>query len=339
MHNFNIEIFNLFKQCHFGQTSKRFCRNTQIFQRMKTYLYLVALVAIFLAPTAKAFAKDDKVPVAVLSFIVANGVNKKGNAIAARLQELVTSEMASRQRFVVLDRTVFDKLLQEENLEVSEDFLNSSKLVETGKKTGAKFIVTGSIIQYTESMATQNGIAGAAPTTTYTITYGFALKIIKLETGETAFAGVISASKQSNNNYAEAVELCMIDAKCKISVGIMKAFMPNIRILSFEKVDKRGRPETVLIDAGEETFSTVTANGGKCNNVAGFNFWHGGLYLKVVELQVIDDNGKQIKREVPIGKLELKSLQGDAAICVVKEGDKEILEKFNAKANLVVTLY
>lgn len=292
------------------------------------FTLLAANGAIFFA-----CAQTEKIPVAVVDFVAAKGVRAK-NEIISQLYETVSSEMTNRQKFRVLDRSVFNAILKEENLQVTPDFLNSPKLIQTGAKTGARFLATGNLVGFTETSVRGTGTDN---TITHTVKISFALKIINLQTGETFFSDVIDCSHDSFKNTEEALQEDMSEATCRISTDISKCFAPKIHIIGVNKVDRKGLPDEVEIDAGDSIFINAQADGGKCGR-SGFFFKSGGLFLSVIEVLTTKTfDGREIKRNVPIGKVRLQKVEGNnASACVVTDGNKEIGKQLNDKAILLV---
>src|SRR6185437_4781589 len=78
---------------------------------------------------------DEKIVIAILPFVTnVQGVNPD------LVQEMVTKQFVKSGRFDIVDRSKFQKVISELNVQKSEEFLNS-KIVDQGKLLGAQYLV------------------------------------------------------------------------------------------------------------------------------------------------------------------------------------------------------
>jgi hypothetical protein len=317
---------------------------------MKKKLSFIVLV-LFLPVLIFAQKEGDKIKIAILDF--ANPKDAQGNTlqIVAHLQELVATEFTNRQKFIILDRSAFAKVNEEINTETNESFVNS-KLVETGRQYGAQYIVTG-IVTQGNWVQTQVPVNAAYPygaqKAAYTVNISFSVKLIDIGTGQSTFDQTITCSN-TGNTAVEALNSDYDIASCRIKYAILKMFPADIHIIKLDEIDGRGRLKKVLIDRGEDLFSENTAHGGPCDNGGkadqkkGFEAFTAlfnkkkGTTLSVIQIEVLNVNGKEYKREKEIGQLEVEKIEGPVTSCIVKNGDKEIKDSFNAGVSLVIKI-
>ena len=94
---------------------------------------------------AAAIGQSEKTVIAVLPFVTnLQGVNPD------LVQEMVTQQFVKTGRFDIVDRSKFQKVITELNVQKSEEFLNS-KIVDQGKLLGAQYLVTGVVTQMNPS--------------------------------------------------------------------------------------------------------------------------------------------------------------------------------------------
>lgn len=285
----------------------------------------------------------EKTTIAVLPFVNGSGTN---TSYASVVQDYVTKEIIKGQRFDILDRSKFKKVLEELNIQKSEEFINS-KIVEQGKLSGAQYIVTG-VLTHLGTNKSSNTIVDTKgrPTTTETwnAEIKFSFQVIDVATSRAALQENFSGVSSANTSEIAAQENAQCKVNKQVKYAIMKLFPQEIEIISIEKSSKKGMPEEVLISAGTNYFGENFQKGDECSGVLNVSNMIGGLFkketvrFKVYEVETMTVNGKSIKRERELGKLSLKKVEGDVSICDVNDGEKQILDKLNAKQRILVKI-
>jgi hypothetical protein len=119
----------------------------------------------------------------------------------------------------VVDRTKFDQLAQERNLQKQEDFLDGL-VVEQGKSLGAQYLIQGNISQANAQSVTitKYKTVGTYPNTTqqkyyvpgYNVALIVNLQTIDVATGQAKSARTINASRTWETNSSEQAINCQL---------------------------------------------------------------------------------------------------------------------------------
>ena len=299
---------------------------------MKNLLLTFTLIfQIFLA-----FAQSEKTSIAVLPFINSVDRSNSGNLF----QEMVTKEFVKTGRFDIVDRTKFQKVMDELNVQKSEEFLNS-KIVDQGKLLGAQYLVTGVITQVNSS--SQNMVNNSIPSTIWKHTIRFSYQVIDVETGRAVYSENIGSENTAahQGNQSDAMDNAQCLLRKQIRNAVMKEFPEEIQIVKIEKTNKKGLPDEVLISAGTNFFD-ADSKGNECDKgiIDKINIFKKKdvVRLKAYEIEVLTVNGKESKREKEIGMLKLKDVQGDFSVCEVTDGAKEIQDMVNGNQKILLKI-
>lgn len=104
-------------------------------------LFAVILACILFGYTQVSLAADDRPVVGVTQFTC-----DEESPYTGLVTEKVVEMLTNTHRFVVVDRTSRDKVVDELELQKSEAFLDSHNLVEQGAAVAAEQLVTGHIV-------------------------------------------------------------------------------------------------------------------------------------------------------------------------------------------------
>lgn len=108
---------------------------------------MVTVLALAFAASA-AFAQNEVYPAAILGFHERGpGVNGYG----PKVQDILFAEMVANPSLFLVDRTEMKKLLDEAELNLS-GMVSPSEATQVGQLTGAKILVTGSVIEAGKQM-------------------------------------------------------------------------------------------------------------------------------------------------------------------------------------------
>lgn len=306
-------------------------------------LTFAPLLFLFISHPVHVLAQDEeKVTIAILPFVTsANVVNGYKDAV----QETVTKEFVSKSRFSIVDRSKFESVIKELNIQKNEEFLNS-KVVDQGKLLGAQYLITGVIAELKVNHDSKGvpidpskPLGPRTTVTTYRGVINFSYQVIDVATSQAVYSENINVvgNEITNANEGEAISNALCKLKSPVKQAVLKQFPPEILIVQVEKSSKKGLPEKVLISAGNNLFDEDKAGGcgGIDLNVSSL-FKKKGTWLKVCMVENITINGRESKREKNIGKLKLDDVQGDVSVCDVADGAKEIQDGLNEKKKLLI---
>lgn len=164
---------------------------------MKKVIFAV-LIVVFLFPVISDLAcADDRPRIGVLRF-----TNRVGNlgwwntSVARELQDMLISELASTEEFVVLERKELGAVLSEQDLSASGR-VSKKTLVKMRKIKGAQFLIAGTVSAFEKKSSTGGGIRikmvrlGGKKMKTY---IAVDVKVINAETGEIVDTRTIEAT-------------------------------------------------------------------------------------------------------------------------------------------------
>lgn len=239
---------------------------------------------------------------------VAKFTSEVESPFCASVEEKVVTMVTQTKRFIVVDRTSYDKIQEELEFQKTEAFIDSKNTVNQGEAIAAEYLILGHIIKMNIYTMKNNGV-----TTGYKASCAFTLKVNNVETGNTTAAesfqtevSPLAASKEQAVNQAlQSVEQALYDY-------FIRMFPINTKILKVLEIKKNGA-------------ALVLINGGKSSGIKEGNEFS-VEYIEMLE-------GNPYPQE--IGSLKVSKLSGnDFAECVVKKGGSEILTRFNATQNI-----
>ena len=161
---------------------------------------LTFLCAALLVATA-VFA--DKPSVGVIDFTNDTSAGWwTGSSTGRDLSGMLTNEMASTGKFRMVERDKLSAVLSEQDLAASGR-MKASTAAKTGKLTGAKYLVTGTVSAYQEkTTGTGGGLSfhGIAVGGSHSEAYvAIDVRVINTTTGDVAFTRTVEARSSSNS--------------------------------------------------------------------------------------------------------------------------------------------
>lgn len=269
---------------------------------------------------------QEKISVGIMPFANLGGGANEQDVIA--IQEAVTSAFVKAKRFKIVDRTKMDELQKEKNLQKSEDYIDGN-VIRQGVSLGANFLVSGKVISVSKSsghkdVTKSDGTKVSEPVNEANI--NFSCQIIDVETGEVVNSETFSNSGGGSfldiftaKNVDDAFSSSLSSLGRDIDRWIEVNFPAIFAIAEIQEKDSKGNATKILI-AGGSVFGLEK-----------------GDRLKVVELSIVNVNGKDLGRKKEIGELKVTKVEDENfSICSVKAGGFEISSKFEAKAKLQV---
>ncbi|HAN76723.1 MAG TPA: penicillin-binding protein activator LpoB [Bacteroidales bacterium] len=247
---------------------------------------------------------DAKLVVGVAEF--SSEVDSKyAKAVAEKIVQIVTNT----KRFTVVDRTSYEKVKQELELQKTEAFLDSKNTVKQDAVLAAEYMIIGHILKMSVyAMKNPDGSING-----YKASTAFTLKVNQVETNKTteaeSFQTEVSPLMLSPES---AVNEALKSIELSVSSYFGKTF-PLVTKISKILIAKKEKAVTVLIAAGKDA-------GLKENDK-----------LVVERIEIIE--GKPYPSV--IGELKVSKIAGtDFSECTVESGGAAILEHFNSSQKL-----
>jgi curli biogenesis system outer membrane secretion channel CsgG len=268
-------------------------------------------------------------------------------AFADAATEKVTNAFVKLKRFKVLSRKDVEKLMNEQNFQMSDN-VNMESAVQMGNMLGAAFMVMG---QMQNVSATEIKDEKGKSTNSYTAKVEIQLRIVDIATGEIlaskdfkgdkgedaakgaavigglmkaagakgGVAGAIGAASGSNTP-ANAAFAALNEAEKKIYEWAKTAFPVEGEIFEILKEDKKGAATSVNITCGKD----IGVKKGDAFKV----------YIET-EMEVA---GKMRKKTTDLGRLVVKNVAEDgwSSECEVEKGGKVISDNFKNKTKMMV---
>ena len=223
------------------------------------------------------------------------------------IQDAVTNAFLKSKRFDLVEREKMSQLKSEKELQKSEDFIDGS-VVEQTKTLGAQYVVMGNISESDVVSKTTN-VYMVGNVTTLTAKIAFSIKIVDVATAQIIASSNFSKTAKGKNAFSDALELL----NPEIEGFIKENFKVTVSIAEIEEKNKKGEAYKILIAAGSST--GVNKND----------------EFKVFENTEMVVDGKTLTRKKNIGKIIVDTVEDENfSKCTVKEGGKDIADKFAA---------
>jgi len=274
--------------------------------------------------TTASFGQDaEKKVVAVTPFSSAGTFTAR--AYANSLTETVINSVVKVNRFKVVDRTSFDAILTEDNLQKGENFMDGL-VVEQGKKMGAQYIITGNLKSASAEETYTTDSNGRRTLSGYIGRLSYSIKIIDVVTGEILATELMGNSSGTalwilNISYGtqeEAISKAIQEADRDMQRILDKYFPVTMKIFEITE-EKKGVARKLVVTGGSDSGLKI------------------GQDLRVVEVTKVELNGKMVDRNRIVGMLTIASVDdANFSTCKVRKEGKEIYEKFKSGANLMV---
>lgn len=263
------------------------------------------LLLFCLVNSLLGYSQTATKPVLGVSKFTCEVDSKYAGAVAEKVVQIVTNS----RRFIVVDRTSYDKVQQELEFQKSEAFLDSKSTVKQDVTLAAENIIVGNILKMSiYAMKNSDGSING-----YKSSISFTLKVNEVETGKTteaeSFQTEVSPLMLSPES---AVNEALKSIEPKLSEYFVKTFPLTTKI-------------SKILTTKKESASTVLISGGK-----EFGFKEGDKLI-VEKNEMIE--GKPYPSQ--IGEIKIIKIAGnDFSECAVSEGGNEILSRFNAAEKL-----
>lgn len=300
-----------------------------------------ALTLLFLITASRLFAQST-VPVAILSF-QDKGAEVKGEG--AKVSELLFAELALHPEFYLVERGELQKAMEEQELSLT-GMVQPGEAVQLGKVTGAKLLITGSVIEAGESKFIVAKIIGTETSRVLGASVKGPMKASTADLTEQLAAKIFETVKE------RSVDLLPVEVKLEDRIaGIVKAnagkVLPTLSIQIMEQhigqaaIDPAAETEFqkmavasgfTVVEPGAESEKLVRVIG---EGFSEFAHRRGNLIsVKArVEIKVLDANGKvlAVDRQTRVAvdlseQMAAKQALQDAAADLAERMLKELAE-------------
>lgn len=256
------------------------------------------------------YSQTDLKPIVGVAEFTKEVDTKYANSVAEKVVEVVTNT----KRFIVVDRTSYDKVKQELEFQKTEAFLDSKNTVKQNAALAAQFMIIGHIVKLNiYAMKNADGTING-----YKASVAFTLKVNEVETGKTTEA----------ESFQTQVSPLMLSPESAINEALksVEHQLTQYFIKNFPLTTTIAKVLTTKKDAA----ANILINGGLA-----FGFKVGDI-LHVEKIEMI--NGKPYPSK--IGEIKVIKIAGDDfSECDVIKGGKEILSRFQAGEKLNCKLY
>ncbi len=255
------------------------------------------------------YSQEDSKPVIGVAAFTKEVDSKYASAVAEKVVEVVTNT----RRFIVVDRTSYDKLKEELEFQKSEAFLDSKNLVKQDANLAAHYMINGHIVKMNiYAMKNADGSVNG-----YKASTAFTLKVNNVETGTTTEA----------KSFQTSVSPLMLSPESAVNEAL-KSIEPDLSAY-FTKTFPLTTKISKVLTTKKEAARTVLISGGRS-----FGFKEGDK-LRVEKHEMIE--GKPYPSQ--IGLLKVTKIAGDNfSECTVSDGGKAILAYYNAGEKLTCIL-
>ncbi len=270
--------------------------------------FLYFLLVCGIVSGLSGYSQTAKTVVGVAAFT--SEVNSKySGAVAERVVQIVTNS----RRFTVVDRTSYDKVKEELEFQKTEVFLDSKNTVKQDVALAAQHMIVGNILKMSVyAMKNTDGSING-----YKASVAFTLKVNEVETGMTTEA----------ENFQTDVSPLMLSPESAVNEALNSV---NSKLMAyFIKTFPLTTKISKILTTKKEAASTVLIAGGK-----EFGFKEGDKLI-VEKSELID--GKPYLSQ--IGEIKIAKIAGpDFSECLVSDGGKEILSRFNSAEKITCKL-
>lgn len=241
---------------------------------------------------------------------VAQFTSEVNSPFIASVSEKVVQVVTNSRRFIVVDRTSYDKIQAELEFQKTEAFIDSKNTAEQGVAMAAKYMIIGHLIKLNiYTMKNPDGSING-----YKASAAFTLKVNNVETGETTEAESFQTSVSPQAASKEqAINQALQSVEEPLKEYFIKTFPVSAKILK-------------ILESKKDAAKIVLISGGKNHGIAKGD--------KLIVEYIEELNGKPYPTQ--IGEIQVEELSGnDFAKCkVIGKGGNEILARFNAAQNI-----
>ncbi|PQO25275.1 curli assembly protein CsgG [Blastopirellula marina] len=225
---------------------------------MQKFLFGMTLALLVACSAGTLKAQDAVYPTAIFPF-QERGADVKG--LGAQVSDLLFASLVVDPTMYLVDREDMAKILQEQELSVS-GLVNPSEAVQVGQLTGAKLILTGSVIQAGDKLV-------------------LVAKIIGTETSRVAGASIKGQVDQDIDELAEALSAEIVKEIGKNSEQLVPKVVPQSeRIAALKEKIGEAKLPVVSVSIEERHVGRATIDPAAETEMT--------LYLQELGFEVVD---------------------------------------------------
>ncbi|MGV0846644.1 CsgG/HfaB family protein [Empedobacter falsenii] len=228
------------------------------------------------------------------------------------ITEMIVKTVTNTKKFIVVDRSSYDKVKEELEFQKSEQFIDSKNVVKQDAALASEFLLIGDLVKMNVfAMKNSDGSING-----YKSSYAFTLKINNVETGET----IESATFQTKvSDLMFTSESAINEAFKTVEVDVInyfnKTFPFQSKIVKVTDVKKDQALKVLIIGGKNEGFSEN----------------------KKIKVDLVEEiEGRKLKTQ--IAQLKITKINGDFSEANVLSGGQDLLKNFNANLQLVCVL-
>lgn len=269
----------------------------------------LTIFSICLLSSIICYSQTVSKPVVGVAEFTKEVESKYAGAVAEKVVQVATNS----KRFIVVDRTSYDKVQKELEFQKTEAFLDSKNTVKQEAAIAAQYIIAGHILKMSVyAMKNTDGSVNG-----YKASVAFTLKVNEVETGKTTEA----------ESFQTEVSPLMLSAESAVNEAL-NSIVPSLTNYFNKTFPLTTKVSRVLLTKKESAVNILIAGG----QAFGFKV---GDKLIVEKNEMIDGKPYPIQ----IGEIKIIKIAGDDfSECSVLEGGKEILSRFSAAEYLTCKL-
>ena len=269
----------------------------------------LTIFSICLLSSIICYSQTVSKPVVGVAEFTKEVESKYAGAVAEKVVQVATNS----KRFIVVDRTSYDKVQKELEFQKTEAFLDSKNTVKQEAAIAAQYIIAGHILKMSVyAMKNTDGSVNG-----YKASVAFTLKVNEVETGKTTEA----------ESFQTEVSPLMLSAESAVNEAL-NSIVPSLTNYFNKTFPLTTKVSRVLLTKEESAVNILIAGG----QAFGFKV---GDKLIVEKNEMIDGKPYPIQ----IGEIKIIKIAGDDfSECSVLEGGKEILSRFSAAEYLTCKL-
>ncbi len=292
----------------------------------KKLIFNVAICLGLIFLMSQKVVAQERTGVGIMPFTYDQG-SASANFVNS-IQETVTNAFVKTKRFNIVDRSKMEALKKEKDLQKSEDFIDGTVIAQ-GVSLGANYLISGHVISaQAERMETTPSSTTGQVSVTYKAKLAINLKVIDVATGQVVTSETIEPKGGSllggmvgmaPSTPEAAISKAIKGIEDKIDEFVGKNFPISFSIVEIQEKDGKGNATKIMIAGG-----------------TAFNLKKGDK-LKVVDVSMIEVNGKKLERKKELGELKITKVEDENfSTCSVSSGGIDINSRFEAKAKLLV---
>jgi curli biogenesis system outer membrane secretion channel CsgG len=316
--------------------------------RFACALALLALVA--LGDVSPAFA-DANPSIAVLDFgtqgLTGDWWGQFEPGVA--LSDLVADQLVNGHKFNVLERKKLDAVMDEHKLSAAGE-TSPATMIQSGRLTGAKYLVTGNVIQF-ERTGESGGRAGsilpgwigaaAGGLHRERVTLKVQVHIIDATTGTIvqSFAGEKTQASTSWDAGGWAAGIGVVGGGSYSNSSFTSSTMGHL--INDEAIEIAGKLDPAQFSSAAAAAAAAAINGriiasdsgGIILNVGSAKGVQTGMFFDVMQVRSIKDpdSGKMLSVASSTGKVQITQVNADSAVAVKVSGTITVGEKVQSE--------